>query len=121
MNRSTSSETNDQKLLRRKFSLRILFSIAVLGSLRLPVQAQTLAEWAYPVNPPLTPLDNTVQRHLAYSQAQIDDGFDPADWYPQDHPPMPDALLMAVRRPSHQERRSVRVQGRENAGGCPAA
>jgi hypothetical protein len=97
MDRSTSSETNDQKLLRRKFSLRILLSIAVLGPLSLPVQAQTLAEWAYPVNPPLTPLDDTVQRHLAgstkaYSQAQIDDGFDPAHRYPQDHPPMPDVV-----------------------------
>jgi cytochrome c553 len=38
-----------------------------------------------------------VQKHLpestkAYTQAQIDDGFNAADWYPQDHPPMPDVV-----------------------------
>jgi cytochrome c553 len=96
MNR-IASESNDEKMLRRKFSMRILVSIAVLGLLTLPARAQTLPEWAYPVPPPLTPLDDTVQKHLpdstkAYTQAQIDDGFNPADWYPQDHPPMPDVV-----------------------------
>ena len=75
----------------------ILMSIAVLGPLTSLAQAQALSEWAYPVPPPLRPLDNTVQKHLpdstkAYTQAQIDDGFDVADWYPQDHPPMPDVV-----------------------------
>jgi cytochrome c553 len=77
--------------------MRILVSIAVLGLLTLPTQAQILPEWAYPVNPTLTPLDDTVQKYLAdstktYTQAQIDDGFNPPDWYPQDHPPMPDVV-----------------------------
>src|ERR1700680_2145712 len=74
--------------------MRILVSIAVLGLLTLPARAQTLPEWAYPVNPTPTPLDDTVQKHLpdstkAYTQAQIDDGFNPADWHPQEHPPLP--------------------------------
>ncbi len=77
--------------------MRILVSIAVLGLLTLSAPAQTLPEWAYPVPPPLTPLDDTMQKHLAdstkaYTQAQIDDGFNPPDWYPQDHPPMPDVV-----------------------------
>jgi cytochrome c553 len=77
--------------------MKILASIAVLGLLTLPAQAQTLPEWAYPANPPPTPLDDEVQKHLAdstkaYTQAQIDDGFNPGDWYPQDHPPMPDVV-----------------------------
>jgi hypothetical protein len=64
--------------------MRIRASIAILGLLTLPAQAQTLPEWAYPVAPPLTPLDDTVQKHLAdstkaYTQAQIDDGFNPPD------------------------------------------
>jgi len=42
------------------------------------------------------PADAT-PKHLAgssktYTQAQIDDGFNPPDWYPQDHPPMPDVV-----------------------------
>ena len=77
--------------------MKILVSIAVLGLLTWPAQAQTLPEWAYPVNPTPTPLDDTVQKHLAdstkaYTQAQIDDGFNPPDWYPQDHAPMPDVV-----------------------------
>ena len=77
--------------------MRVLVSIAVLGLLTLSVRAQTLPEWAYPVNPPPTPLNDTVQKHLAgsdrtYTQTQIDDGFNPPDWYPQDHPPMPDVV-----------------------------
>lgn len=28
----------------------------------------------------------------SYTQAQIDDGFNPPDWYPQDHAPMPDVV-----------------------------
>jgi cytochrome c553 len=77
--------------------MRVLASMAVFGLLTLPAQAQTLPEWAYPVPPPLTPLDDTQQKYLpdstkAYTQAQIDDGFNPPDWYPQDHPPMPDVV-----------------------------
>ena len=95
--RPINSASHDEKMLGRNFPTRILVSIAVLGLLTLPARAQALPEWAYPVAPPLTPLDDTVQRHLAdsakaYTQAQIDDGFDPADWYPQDHPPMPDVV-----------------------------
>jgi cytochrome c553 len=95
--RPTNSQPNDEKMLGRKFAMRIVVSIAVLGLLTLPAQAQTLPEWAYPAPPPLTPLDDTVQKHLpdstkAYTQAQIDDGFNAADWYPQDHPPMPDVV-----------------------------
>jgi cytochrome c553 len=63
----------------------------------LPATAQTLPEWAYPVNPPPKPPDSAIAKHLpgsskTYTQAQIDDGFNPPDWYPQDHPPMPDVV-----------------------------
>src|SRR3984957_19044641 len=77
--RPTNSEADDEVILiRKEFDLRILVSIAVLGLLTLPAQAQALPEWAYPVNPTLTPLDDTVKKHLAdstkaYTQAQIDD------------------------------------------------
>jgi cytochrome c553 len=72
-------------------------ALALLGLMTLPINAQTLPEWAYPANPTPKPVDTSVPKHLpdsskTYTQAQIDDGFNPPDWYPQDHPPMPDVV-----------------------------
>lgn len=44
-----------------------------------------------------TPPDNVTQKHvegssLAFTQQQIANGFGPADWFPADHPPMPDIV-----------------------------
>jgi len=77
--------------------MKTLVSIAVLGLLALPAAAAELPEWAYPVNPTPKPPDATVQKKLpgstkTYTQAQIDDGFNPPDWYPQDHPTMPNVV-----------------------------
>ena len=77
--------------------MKSLVSIAVLGLLTLPAAAAELPEWAYPVNPQPKPPDATVQKKLpgstkTYTQAQIDDGFNPPDWYPQDHPNMPNVV-----------------------------
>src|SRR5262245_51288834 len=71
---------------------------AVLGLLAAPAMAAELPQWAYPVAPPPgPPADNTVQKSLAgstkkYTAAQINDRFGPPDWYPEDHPPMPDVV-----------------------------
>jgi len=77
--------------------MRALVSIALLGLLAVPVQSAELPGWAYPVNPAPKPPDTTTPIQLPgsakkYTQAQIDDGFNPPDWYPQDHPPMPDVV-----------------------------
>jgi cytochrome c553 len=78
--------------------MKALISIAVLGVLAAPVMAAELPEWAYPVAPPAgPPPDNTVQKSLPgstkkYTAAQINDRFGPPDWYPEDHPPMPDIV-----------------------------
>jgi cytochrome c553 len=58
--------------------------------------------WAYPTNPPAgtTPAaasDDGSPMHLpgsqaAYTRAQVKDLFAPPDWYPEDHPPMPDVV-----------------------------
>lgn len=77
--------------------MRTLAAIALLGALALPAQAAELPDWAYPVNPTPKPLDNKTQIHLpgsskAYTQVEIDDGFNPPDWYPEDHQPMPDVV-----------------------------
>jgi cytochrome c553 len=77
--------------------MKTLVSIAVLGLLALPAAAAELPEWAYPANPQPKPPDAAVPKTLpgstkTYTQAQIDDGFNPPDWYPQDHPTMPEVV-----------------------------
>jgi cytochrome c553 len=78
--------------------MRALVCVAVLGVLASPAVAAELPQWAYPVAPPAgSPPDNTVQKSLAgstkkYTAAQINDRFGPPDWYPEDHPPMPDVV-----------------------------
>jgi cytochrome c553 len=77
--------------------MRAMASIALLGLLTLPVHSAELPGWAYPVNPQPKPPDATKPIQLpgstkSYTQAQIDDGFNPPDWYPQDHAPMPDIV-----------------------------
>jgi hypothetical protein len=71
--------------------MRALVSIAALGLLVLPVvtahaqaPAQNLPEWAYPVAPPPKPPDATKPISLPgstkqYTQAQVDDRFNPPD------------------------------------------
>jgi cytochrome c553 len=49
-----------------------------------------------------TPPDNTTQKHvegsnLAFTQAQIANGTSPADWFPADHPQMPDIVAHGKR------------------------
>jgi cytochrome c553 len=77
--------------------MRALVSIALLSLLALPVTAAELPQWAYPVNPTPKPPDATKPIQLpgstkSYTQAQIDDGFNPPDWYTQDHSLMPDVV-----------------------------
>jgi cytochrome c553 len=77
--------------------MRALISIAVIGVLAAPVAAAELPDWAYPVAPPPTKPDDTVQKTLpgstkTYTAAQISDRFGPPDWYPEDHPPMPEVV-----------------------------
>jgi hypothetical protein len=81
--------------------MRKLVSIALpgllLGLMALPLAAAELPDWAYPANPAPKPPDATKPIQLpgstkSYTQAQIDDGFNPPDWYPQDHGPMPEVV-----------------------------
>jgi len=61
-------------------------------------------EWAYPPTPKPAPLDNVVQKQMPgsakkYTQTQIDDGFNPPDWFPDEHPPMPEIVAIG-RKPA---------------------
>src|SRR4051812_6882067 len=79
--------------------MRCLISAVVLATLPLltclqPAGAADELDWAYPVTPRPEPLDNLALKQVpgstrAYTQAQIDDPFNPPDWFPDDHPPQP--------------------------------
>jgi len=61
-------------------------------------------DWAYPATPKPAPLDGVVQKQVPgsakkYTQAQIDDGFNPPDWFPEEHPPMPE-IVATGRKPA---------------------
>src|SRR5258706_4933682 len=80
--------------------------ICVLGIVLLPglaIGAEN-PEWAYPPTPKPAALDNAVQKQMPgsakkYTQAQIDDGFNPPDWFPEEHPPMPEIVAIG-RKPA---------------------
>lgn len=64
--------------------------------------AASMPEWAYAVPPPpapgvTPPPPDTSPRQLpgstlTFTRQQISDGFGPADWFPGDHPPMPEIV-----------------------------
>lgn len=67
---------------------------AALALLPVAAIAAELPDWAYPVSGPREPADSVVLRQVPgsprqYTQAQIGDGFNPPDWFPDEHPPMP--------------------------------
>ena len=69
-----------------------------------PVLAADNADWAYPVTPPPQQLDAVTLKSVPgstkqYTQAQIDDIFNPPDWYPSEHPPMPQIVTTGGVRP----------------------
>ena len=67
--------------------------------------AQDHMDWAYPPTPPREPLDNKVLKSVPgsskkYTQAQIDDPFNPPDWFPDEHPPMPAVVALGGAKPN---------------------
>jgi len=102
----------------KKFVVPMLVLAFVIAAGVLAAQQQSGAvppPWAYgfatpPGAPAATPAapaapargaapaapDNTLQKlpgsTLSFTLAQIRDGFGPADWFPNDHPPMPDIV-----------------------------
>jgi cytochrome c553 len=77
-----------------------LINIVPVALVALPAIALTAQrpDWAFPnvpaeQNVPVEP-DDGLPKHapgskLAFTQAQIDDRFNPPDWFPDEHPPMP--------------------------------
>jgi cytochrome c553 len=87
--------------------MKVLFGLAVtaalLGGAALAADSP---DWAYPVTPPSPKqLDNTVMKSVPgstqqYTQAQIDDPFNPPDWFPGEHPPMPEIVAHGGPKPA---------------------
>ncbi|PWT98439.1 MAG: hypothetical protein C5B51_29310 [Terriglobia bacterium] len=118
--------------------MMLLLAILAQGQGPAPAApaAATPLPWAYPLNPPAQPgaqpaAPDPAEHRLpasskAFTRRQVTDLFNPPDWYPEDHPAMPEIV-------GHGRRPEVRAcgychlpngQGRtENASlaGLPAA
>jgi cytochrome c553 len=75
---------------------------AVLSSVAL---AADNPDWAYPVTPKPETLDNVTLKTVPgsskqYTQAQVDDPFNPPDWFPDDHPAMPEIVAHGGPKPA---------------------
>ena len=87
--------------------LMVVLSV-VLGAIcpgSIASRAADKPDWAYPVNPPPAARDNVKLLTLPgsakqYTEAQINDGFAPPDWYPDEHPAMPHVVANGGPRPA---------------------
>src|SRR5689334_20387877 len=69
----------------------------------LSAQSGKELTWAYPVPDPMPPggTADTAPKKLAgssrsYTQAQIDDQFNPPDWFPDEHAPLPNVIQKGI-------------------------
>jgi len=88
--------------------MRILFSMVAIALLLVPAFAGRPPDsrwkdgmelsWAFPEpSPDFPPEDNSKVKHLprstkSYTQGQIDDIYNPPDWYPEEHAPYPNVV-----------------------------
>jgi cytochrome c553 len=84
--------------------MRCFVSIVALAACSTIALAAGELDWAYPATPRPEPLDNLILKQVpgssrAYTQAQIDDPFNPPDWFPDDHPPMPQIVAQGGKPP----------------------
>jgi cytochrome c553 len=101
--------------------MRQLMTVCVVGAAlvaasRFPRAAASMPDWAYaipqpppagaaaPAAPPDTSPKSLPGSTLTFTRQQISDGFGPADWFPSDHPKMPDIV-------AHGKRPDVRACG----------
>ena len=102
---------------------------AILGAQYAPPAQPGQPSWAYgiaadyappppagtPAQVPAASQDTTLHRlpgtDSAFTRAQIQDPFGPADWYANDHPPMPDIVSKGRRIPGKSINESVRACG----------
>ena len=87
----------------------LIAAVMVTAAAAVLPAASSIPEWAYAIPqppaaaPPQAQAPDPAPRQLAgsaltFTRQQISDGFGPADWFPGDHPPMPD-IVAHGRRP----------------------
>jgi cytochrome c553 len=77
-----------------KMQRLILAAAVCVGLSALPAGGADDLIWAYPPTPRPEQPDSLILKQVpgsprAYTQAQIDDPFNPPDWFADEHPPMP--------------------------------
>src|SRR5262249_62000965 len=100
---------------RCQFPFAATVAAALAAQAGVPRAAADMPDWAYaipqpPPAPPATPPPPDTSAKtlpgstLTFTRQQISDGFGPADWFPGDHPAMPDIV-------AHGKRPDVRACG----------
>jgi cytochrome c553 len=84
--------------------MRLVLSAAAALIAGVAIAADAM-DWAYPVTPPPEPRDSVQLKRAPgstrqYTQAQIDDPFNPPDWFPDEHPPMPEIVARGGAKPA---------------------
>jgi cytochrome c553 len=95
----------------RRFAALVVLGLAPLVATGVMTATGQPPAWAYaipvaapggapptPAAPPDTSLKQVPDSALRFTRQQIADGFGPADWFPGDHPPMPE-IVAHGRRP----------------------
>src|SRR6266704_346381 len=90
----------------RRFVAVVLLGVAPLVATVVRAAGEPPA-WAYaiplpaPAGAPAAPPDSSIKQipgsTLTFTRQQISDGFGPADWFPGDHPTMPDVVAHGKR------------------------
>ena len=86
--------------------MKILISLSLTIGLLAAALAADNPEWAYPAAlQPAGKPDDTITKTVPgsskqYTQAQIDDPFNPPDWFPDEHPPMPEIVAHGGTKPA---------------------
>ena len=83
--------------------MKRLIAASIFAVLPVLALAADYPDWAYPVTPRDRPPPDAVILKMRpgsskqHTQAQIDDPFNPPDWYPDQHPPAPAAVTKGTR------------------------
>jgi cytochrome c553 len=85
--------------------MKTIIGLSLTAFLSAVAFAADAPDWAYPVTPPPGQLDNVTMISVPgsskqYTQAQIDNPFSPPDWFPDEHPPMPEVVAHGGPKPA---------------------